>query len=468
MLNFIIAIVYVAITLFVGIIISRRNKNSKDFFVAQGHLNLPLCCVLLLASSFAGAFTTGSARDSYVSGFAPYLPMVAMGMGYALFSLLVRFYRSAAKDGAISIPEAFALRFDGRSKSAILLINSFAYGATFAVQPVALSAIISPMLGLNQSVVMWIIAAILVVMALTGLTGVAWMNTFHCIIMVGGMTLISIVAMVKAGGISNIHAAVSPEMWNLFSPNAPTVIMRFIALTLCVFAESEAATIAISAKTVSTAKRALIIIGVVIFVFSAFLMMIGISAQVLTPGIENPSNTLYVLSAKLGSAFSIIASVAVIAAITSSAPAYLIYFSTGITRQIIAKLAPESAEKHAKLYSTICIVLVAFVGTFFAQKATSILNILFNVYEILTVCGTVIIVGMFWKRVSARSAFLTIAITAVITVIWLILGCPFGIIPAWISVILGAILLVVFTLMEKEPVSDGYKKMRAVMDKYKD
>ncbi|MCF0120392.1 MAG: hypothetical protein HUJ65_02030, partial [Oscillospiraceae bacterium] len=389
MATFIIILIYVFVTLIVGIFISRKNKGSGDFFAAQGRLALPLCLVLLLASSFAGAFTAGSARDSYISGFAPYFPMVAMGMGYALFAFLVPMYRSAAKAGYLSVPEAFEARFDSRSKTALLLINSLAYGATFAVQPVALATIIAPMLGVDNSTVMWIVAAVMVVMALTGLTGVAWMNTFHCIIMVAGMTIISIVAMTRAGGIGNIVNTVDPAMFNPFSPDAPTVIMRFIALTLCVFAESEAATIAISGKTVKTAKTALIIIGVVIFVFSALLMMIGISAQVLVPGLENPSNTLYELSTKLGAVFSFIASIAVIAAITSSAPAYLIYFSTGVTRQVVGRFFPEAAEKRTKLISTVCIIAVAAIGTFFAQKATSILNVLFNVYEILTVCGTV-------------------------------------------------------------------------------
>lgn len=429
---------------------------------------MPLCCVLLLASSFAGAFTAGSARDSYLSGFAPYLPMVAMGMGYALFVVLVRFYRSMAKEGYLSIPEAFAARFDNRSKTAMLLINSIAYAATFAVQPKAFASVVAPMLGLDTNVVAWCATVVMIIMALSGLTGVAWMNILHSLFMVGGLTTISIVSIVKAGGIENIVATVPSDMWNLFSPNAPTVILRFIALTLCVFAESEAATIAISAKNIKTAKRALVFIGVLIFVFSAFLMMIGISAQVLVPGLEDASSVLYTLAAKLGYVFSIVASIAVLAAITSSAPAYLIYFSTNVTRQVVSRFFPHSVEKHTKLVSNICIISVALLGTFFAQNATSILDILFNVYEILTVCGIVIIVGIFWKRVSARSAFLTIAITATATTLWIVLGTPFDIIPAWISVVLGTILLIVFTLLEKEPVSEGYIRMRSIMDKYKD
>jgi len=197
-------------------------------------------------------------------------------------------------------------------------------------------------------------------------------------------------------------------------------------------------------------------------------MMIGISAHVVIgDDLENTGSTLYVLSAKLGPVFNLIASVAVLAAITSSAPAYLIYFSTNVTRQLTKNMPEEKVEQRSKLISSICIVVTALIGTFFAQKATSILDVLFNVFEILTVCGIVLVFGVFWKRVSARSAFWTIAITAVITTIWLILGCPFGIIPGWISTILGTVLIIVFTLCEKEPTSADFLRMQAVIEKHK-
>lgn len=468
MIVFIIAMAYVLITLLTGIIVGIRNKNVQEFFVAQGKLSLPLCCVLLMASTFAGAYTSGSVRDAYQTGFAPYLPLAAMGLGYITFIPLIRFYRSLAKEGHISIPEAFAVRFDGRAKTAVLIINSLAYGATFAVQPIAFASIVAPMLNVNQNLVAWIVTGVMVIMALTGLTGVAWMNTFHCITMVGGMTIVSIVAMGKAGGIANIVSLVPQETWNVFQPDFATMLTRIIALAVCMYASSEAATIAIGGKSIKTAKMACIIVGVTIFVFSALLLMIGISAQIIVPGVENASTVLYVLSEKLGFVFSIISSIAIIAAIISSAPAYLIYFSTGMTREIMPRLFPNSNGKHSKLYSAVFILILAVVGPFFAQKATSILNFLFVVFEIMSVSSFALIIGLYWKKLSAKAAFLSIVITSVVTVAWVILGNPFGIMPAWLVVVLTPLLLVVFTLLEKKPIDEGYIRMRTIMDKYKD
>lgn len=465
---FIITMAYILITLVAGIVVGRRNKNIQEFFVAQGKLNLPLCCVLLLASTFAGAYTAGSVRDAYVVGFSPYLPLAAMGLGYITFVPFVRFYRAMAKEGYISIPEAFAVRFDDRVKTSILIINSLAYGATFAVQPIAFASIVAPMLNLDPALVAWCATAAMVIMALTGLTGVAWMNTFHCIAMVGGMTIVSFVAMDKAGGLRNIIASVPKETWNIFQPDVPTMLVRVLALAVCMYVGSESATIAISGKSVKTAKIACIIIGIVIFIFSAILLMIGVSARVIIPDIDNPSNALYVLSANLGPAFSVISSIAVLAAIMSSAPAYLIYFSTGMTREVVARFFPESTEKHSKLYSTAFILILALIGPFFAQKAISILNFLFIVFEIMSVGGFVLVIGYYWKRVSAKAAFLSIVISSVITLAWVILGNPFGIAPSWLVVILTPLLLVIFTLCEKKPVDEGYLKMRTIMDKYKD
>lgn len=467
MITFIISMLYILITLVLGIVISRKNKNIQEFLVAKDRLSLPLCCVLLMASTFAGAYTTGSVRDSYLTGFAPYLPIAAMGLGYATFVPLIRFYRSMSREGHVSIPEALSVRFDNRVKAAVLVINCLAYGATFAVQPVALASIVAPMLKLDPALVSWCAAALMAIMALTGLTGVAWMNTFHCLMMVGGMTVISIFAMNKAGGLANIVATVPAQTWNIVTPNLPTILIRVLALAVCMYVSSESATIAIGAKNVKTAKICCVVVGIVIFVFTALLLMIGVSAQILLPNLEHPSEALYLLSANLGPVFSIMASIAVLAAIMSSAPAYLLYFSTSITRQIATRFAHNASEKSMMFCSAICIVALAFFGNLFAQRATSILNFLFNVFEVMSITGLILIVGHYWKRVTGRSAFLSLVITTVIATLWMILGNPWGIATAWIVIVVGGALLILFTLMEKAPVSEGYARTRKMMDQYK-
>lgn len=468
MTTFYIIIAYTVITLLLGIYIGRRNKNLQEFFVAKEKLGLMLCCVLLMASTFAGAYTSGTVSDSYRIGFGPYIPVASMAVGYLLFMPLVRFYRSAAKEGHISIPEAFGVRFDGKVKVAILIINSLVYCAIFAVQPVALASIIAPMIGADVNLVTWCAAGLMILMALTGLTGVAWMNLIHFLAMVGGLTVTAFVAINSAGGMAHLIETLPPETWNVFQPDVPTSIVRLIALSICMFAASEAATIAIAAKSRRTANHSLIIISILIAIFTFLLIMIGISGQVLVPDLQSPRSALYEIAASISPALVIVASIAVIAAIMSSAPAYIIYFSTGITRDIISRFTPNASEKRMRFYSIVCIFILAIGGTLLAMRATSILYFLFNVFEVQSVTGLVLIVALYWKRVSARSGFWSIIIGAGTSAIWMFLGNPFGIIPAWIVLGFGISSLLIFTWLEKEKVSAGYTKMREIMDKHPD
>lgn len=464
---FLIVVAYTVLTTALGIIVGRRNQSLNEFFVAQDKLGLGLACMMLMAGTFAGAFTAGTVSEAYKTGFAPFIPVIAMAVGYLLFIPLIPFYRSMAREGHISIPEAFSVRFDGKVQAAILIVNSLAYGALFAVQPVAFASIVAPMLGVSIELVTWCTAVVMAIMALTGLTGVAWMNTVNCLIMVGGISAVSVAAIGKAGGLSQLAAVLPTETWNIFQPNVPSAIIRLITLSVCMLAASEGATIAIGAKTGKTAKHTMVIVSAVIVIFTCLLVMTGISGRILTPGLEQPSTALYSIAAACGPVFSIVASIAIIAAILD-APAYLIYCTTGITQNVFAATMPGASEKRLKLYSTIFIVALSIGGTFMALHADSILNFLFSVFEIQSIGGLVLLIAMYWKRVSAKAAFWAIIIGGGCSAIWMILGNPFGLTPSWVVLILGLTTLTGLTLAEKERVYPGYTEMRRIMELHPD
>ncbi len=470
MVTFIIAVAYILSTFIVGILSNRKSKNIQHFLVAQGQLNLPLCAALLLASTFAGAYTTGSARDSYLTGFAPYLPIAALGAAYLIFIPMVRPARALGRAGFISVPDFFSVRFGKSVGKVVTVVNCIEYGALFAVQPIAFASIVSPMLGVPAEKIVWVAAAILTLLAMMGLTGVAWMNAIHCLTMILGMTIVSIVAMVRAGGISNIVSVVSPETWNVFSPDIGTSLAYFISTMFYSYCASETYTAAMSAKKGNSARTSCWVVGIIVFIFTAFLMMIGISARVLLPGIENASSVLFSLTERLGPVFMVCGSIAVMAAIASSAPAYLIYFSTNITQEVFShsKNGEEIGETKKRVFSSAVIIVLAVVGTFLAQKATSILYLLFNVTTVQSFSGFVLCIGMIWKRVSEKAALISISVASLCGFVWMFLGNPFDIIPAFIAFGIGGILLVALTLTEKKKRSEGAEKMITLVNKYTD
>ena len=52
----------------------------------------------------------------------------------------------------MSVPEAFAFRFDKRVRLVVLVIIMFVYGIIFSQQPIAAAALLSSMLGVNKAV----------------------------------------------------------------------------------------------------------------------------------------------------------------------------------------------------------------------------------------------------------------------------------------------------------------------------
>ena len=75
--------------------------------------------------------------------------------------------------------------------------------------------------------------------------------------------------------------------------------------------------------------------------------------------------------------------------------------------------------------------------------------------------------GLFWKRTSANAFFYAVAVGTPLALIWYLLGNPFGIVAFIPSAAATIIILVVGSLMSKEPVSPGYLQYKNARDEYK-
>ena len=147
MIELFMVVAYFIITTAAGKIMNGKGDNSiQHFFVAKKHLGIGLTVALMFGEMVAGSSTVGNAASAFKMGLSSVWTnwgMVLGSFGY-LCSCTAKFYRRAGHFGVMSVPEAFAFRFDKRVRLVVLVIIMFVYGIIFSQQPIAAAAFSHP------------------------------------------------------------------------------------------------------------------------------------------------------------------------------------------------------------------------------------------------------------------------------------------------------------------------------------
>ena len=156
---------------------------------------------------------------------------------------------------------------------------------------------------------------------------------------------------------------------------------------------------------------------------------------------------------------------AIIAAVFSTAPAFLLTISTTLTRDLyVALINKDATDKQQLRFSKIALVVFGLIATFLGIYARSILSQVNGAFQIRAVAGMVLIIGAYWKKVDKKSAFWAMLVGGLVAAVWHFAGQPFGIVPFWPGCGTGLIVLVVLTLCNGNKVSDDYALYKSRMD----
>lgn len=452
-------LLYLVGTSLIGLWAAKNVKSVSEFFVAKKNLGVVTIIALLFGELIAGAGTVGNAADAFKFGLSSVWMNWGMVIGCVLVVLfMVNFYRSM---NSMSVPEAYNARFDRKCRMVMMFITCIVYFIIFAMQPVAGAAIFAPMLGVDKTIVVWILGGLFVVLCVTGgLRGIAWMNVVHSIAMYVGLGVVAVVAVNKAGGLSHIKATLPPEFFSLGQPDLLTVTAWAVGTGLSLLAGATLAAAIFGSGDVGSAKKGVIWAGILIIPFALFPALIGLSAKVALPGI-NAQTALFSMAASCGPVISILASVGVVAAILSTAPALLLITVTTLTRDFYKVfIRPNATDAEELIFSRVATVVMGASAVYFGLSATSLLSQILGAFQIRSTAGVVLLIALIWKKVNSNAAFWSMLSGGLVASYWHFAGKPFGLEPLWPSLIVGLPVLVVLTLVSKKEISSGYERVQ--------
>lgn len=458
-------LLYFALTICIGIYMMRQKSSVADFFVAKKGLTAGLIVPLLFAELIAGAGTVGNAATAFKIGISSVWVNWGMSVGcIVVFYIAGRLYLGFSKKyGAMSVPQVYMHRFDGKTRSVMMVILVAVYLIIFAQQPVAAAGILSPLLDLDKTMLGWIVGVVFIVLTLTGgMKGLAWMNVLHSFVMYLGLGIVCVVAVTAAGGLGHMQTVLPAKMFAFNQPDMLTVIGWALGTALSFFAASTVVVVLFGAQDQKSAKNGILWASVLVLVFALFPALIGMAGKVIMPTAA-ANSILYVVAKQLGPMYAVMASMGILAAILSTAPALLLISTTMLTQDMVRVIKPGISEKEEMKWARIFAIVLGLLATYFGMQSTSILAQMAGAFQIRSVAGVVLLFAIFWPRVDSRAAFWSMLIGGIVAAGWHFAGNPY-VTSLYPSLVVGIPILIILTLMAKKPIADGHQKYLLALD----
>lgn len=418
-------IVYLLISVSIGLLAATRVHNTRDFAIAGRSLPVPIVMATVFATWFgaeavmgiSATFAKEGLRGVVADPFGSSLCLVLAGLFFA-----PRFYRL----NLLTVGDYYRLRYDRRVEVLCTLCIVASYLGWVAAQFKVLGLVLNVVTEGAVSQTLGMVLGALIVLVYTtfgGMFSVAILDFVQLSVIVGGLLYIANVLGDLTGGVGVVvrHAqqagkleffpAASLNAWIPFVGAGVTMMLGSIP-------QQDVFQRITSAKNERTAVRGSLMGAALYFAFCFVPMYIAYSALLVDPtkfGTLLERDFQLVLPTLIVEHTPVFAQVmffgAVLSAVMSCSSATLLAPSVILSENVIRGAMPRMDEKG--LLTTMRIVLVCFafvVLTIALSSDSSIYKLVVNTYKVTLVAAFVpLCAGLFWKRATSGGAVCAIA-----------------------------------------------------------
>ncbi len=479
---------YLGLMLSIGFVTYKRTHSASDFFLGSRSVGPWFTALSAEASDMSGWLLMGLPGVAYFTGLQEAFwtaagLLVGTYLNWLFVAKRMRKYTIHAKD-SITIPEFFANRFHDKTK-VLQTISSILIMVFFVVYTasgfLASAKLFNTVFGMNYYVALFLgVTVILGYTLLGGYLAVVATDFFQGSLMFIALSLTAIIAVVSLGGpvptidklslfgkqFVNPFVAepgstygfidiLSALSWGLGYFGMPHVLIRFMSIR--------------SNKEVKTSRR-IAMIWVTVAMAAALTIGVVGKAFLLPLVYESQGAAEAVFIASMQKIFpTFIAGIflcAILAASMSTSDSQLLVASSAFSKDVYkAIIRKDATEKETLLVSRLTVLVISIIAVFLAMDPTS------SIFDIVSYAwagfgatfGPVVIASLFWRRATRNGAIAAMVGGGLTVVIWKQLsGGLFDVYELLPGFIIASILMVVFSLLEKNP----DPKMLADFDNY--
>jgi SSS family solute:Na+ symporter len=222
-LDYSVIVIFLIATVAVGLWFARRSRGSAEFFLAGRNLTWPFIGLSLFATNISAEHFVGLAGDGHRLG------LVAGGYewiaSYCLIMLAMVFAPQYVRHKVFTIPEFFEKRYGIETRMALtvyFLAMIILTKVSIAVFTGAL--VIEEFTGWDTWTIMWTIGVLTAIYTmLGGLRAVIYTDFIQSIVLIGGATLLTFLALDAVGGWSGlVHSLETQNKTGLLSMVKPS------------------------------------------------------------------------------------------------------------------------------------------------------------------------------------------------------------------------------------------------------
>ncbi|MGV2942482.1 sodium/proline symporter PutP [Mesobacillus sp. LC4] len=462
--------IYMAAMLYIGWYSYKKTSNLTDYMLGGRSLGPAVTALSAGAADMSGWLLMGLPGGIYVSGLANAWIAIGLTVGAYLNWLYVaprlRSYTHVAND-SITIPSFLENRFKDDTKllrivSGIVILLFFTFYVSSGM--VAGAVFFESSFGLDYHTGLVLVSAVVVAYTLFGgFLAVSYTDFIQGMMMLLALLLVPIIGFAKTGGPAEtfdtirsidptlldlfkgttVLGIISTAAWGLGYFGQPHIITRFMAIT--------------SIKETKSARR----IGMGWMIFSligaVLTALIGLAYFTQNPDVklENPEAVFIVLGQIFfHPLFAGLMLAAVLAAIMSTISSQLIVTSSALTEDLYKILfKKEKSDKQYVFFGRLAVLVVAIIAASLAwvQNDTILGLVAYAWAGFGAAFGPIIILSLYWKKMTNWGAILGMIAGAATVVIWSNVGLSdvmYEIVPGFI---INLVISVVVSLLTYKP-----------------
>ena len=417
---------------------AQKEKSLSDFYLAGRGMGFFVLFLTLYATQYSGNTLVGFAGRAYREGYQALVLITFLSAAVGAFAIYgPRLYRLSKKHSFITPSDYIEHRFEHKNLtylSATLCVVALANYILTNLK--AIGFIVVAVTGGAIPFIYGVIALSLVMViyeTLGGMRSVAWTDALQGTILIVGIITIFISINIEYGGLDFIYDQIhkldqdkltAPTMYEKLSWFS-TVCLGFFGISLYPHAVQRI----YSANKLSTLKRSLQIMAFMPLITVLFMIVVGLTALALVPGLDRQASegaTLIVLQdlagrGAIGTGMMVLFLSATIAAIMSTVDSALLSMSSIITKDFYTRLSPgKTQEELTKVGKIISWGIMAIAVYFAIVLPQTIWRLLEIKLELLIQISPAIFIGLYNNKVKGKSIFYGMLVGTVFSLIVMI------------------------------------------------